>query len=76
MENYCRDDWSSLNTSIPGQRIFQEKEKTFSIAQKNSQQRHWVARFRGKLLTHSGSLEMIDITMRIFTAIHVNNPSI
>ena len=55
---------------IPGQHRFQGKEKTFSIAPKTS--RHGFARFRRKPLANLCSLEMIDITMHIFPAIHVH----
>ena len=72
MEKYCRDDWSSFHTTIPGQRLFQGKEKPFSIKEKNNRYRHAFARFRPKTLANLCLLEMIDITIRIFSAIHVN----
>ena len=69
---YCGDHWAGFNKIIPQNRLFQGKEKTFSIEQNNSRQRHWFARFRRKTLSNSRSLEMVDITMRIFAALHVN----
>lgn len=48
------------------------KDKTYRIEQNNCRQRHWFARFRRRTLTVSRSLEMVEITMRIFAAIHVN----
>ena len=69
---YCRDDCSSFYTIIPGQRRFQGKEKRVSIAQNYSRQWQGSARFRGKPLAKSRLLEIIDITIRIFPAIHGN----
>ena len=68
----ARDDWNGFSTMMPGQRRFQGTEKTFSIAQKNSRHWHCFAHFRCKILAKSSSLEIINITMRIFPAIHVN----
>jgi IS1 family transposase len=69
---YCSDNWSGFGKIIPTNRLFQGKDKTFFVEQNNSRQRHWFARFRRKALTVSRSLEMIDITMRIFAAVHIN----
>ena len=69
---YGADHWSGFNKIIPQNRLFQGKDKTFSIEQNNGRQRHWFARFRRKTLVNSRSLEMVEITMRIFAAIHVN----
>lgn len=52
--------------------LFQGKDKTYRIEQNNSRQRHWFARFTRKTVTVSRSHEMVEITMRIFAAIHVN----
>jgi IS1 family transposase len=69
---YCGDHWSGFSKIIPNNRLFQGKSKTFSIEQNNGRQRHWFARFRRKTSANTRSLEMLEITMRIFAAIHVN----
>ncbi len=69
---YCGDHWSGFRKIIPNNCLLQGKDKTFRIEQNNSRQRHWFARFRRKTLANSRSLEMVDITMPIFAAIHVN----
>ena len=69
---YCGDHWSGFRKIIPQNHLFQGKDKTFRIEQNNSRKPHWFARFRRKTLVNSRSLEMVEITMRIFAAIHVN----
>jgi insertion element IS1 protein InsB len=48
------------------------KDKTVEIEQNNGAQRHWFARFRRKSIVVSKSREMVDVTMAIFAAVHVN----
>ena len=69
---YCSDHWAGFNKIIPSNRLFQEKDKTYRIEQNNSRQRHWFARFRRRTVTVSRSLQMVDITIAIFAAVHVN----
>jgi IS1 family transposase len=69
---YCADHWAGFNKVIPAEILFQGKDKTYSIEQNNCRQKHWFARFRRRIVTVSRSLEMVEITMRIFAAIHVN----
>jgi len=69
---YCADHWAGFNKVIPAEMLFQGKDKTYRIEQNNCRQRHWFARFRRRTVTVSRSLEMVEITMRIFAAIHVN----
>ncbi|ETZ04597.1 IS1 family transposase [Holospora undulata] len=69
---YCKDHWAGFNKIIPSNRLFQEKDKTFSIEQNNARQCHWFARFRRKLLKNTRSLEMLEGTLLIFAALRVN----
>ena len=48
------------------------KDKTVEIERNNGAHRHWFARFRRKSIVVSKSREMVDITIAIFAAIHVN----
>ena len=48
------------------------KDQTYRIEQNNGRQRHWFARFRRKSIVVSKSEEMIDLTMALFAAVHVN----
>ncbi|ETZ05467.1 IS1 transposase [Holospora undulata] len=62
---------AGFNKIIPSNRLFQEKDKTFSIEQNNAPHRHWFARFCPPL-ANTRSLEMLEGTLRIFAALHVN----
>ena len=69
---YCTDHYEAYAKLIPPHRLFMGKDKTVEIEQNNGAQRHWFARFRRKSIVVSKSQEMVDITMAIFTAVHVN----
>ncbi|WP_035543634.1 hypothetical protein [Holospora elegans] len=62
-----------FNKIIPSPRLFQEKDKTFSIEQNNAPHRYWFARFRPSLQTQD-ALEM-EVTLLIFAVLHVNKTS-
>lgn len=49
-----------------------DKSETVAIEQNNGWQRHWLARFRRKSIVVSKSAEMVDLTMGLFAAYHVN----
>ncbi|ETZ05365.1 IS1 transposase [Holospora undulata] len=71
---YCGNHWEGFNKIIPSNRLFQGKDKTFSIEQNNGQHRHWFERFRPPL-ANTRSLEMLEVTLRIFAAPNVNKTS-
>lgn len=50
----------------------QGKANTHGIERNNGQQRHWFLRFKRKSIAPSRSLEMINLTMALFAAYHVN----
>ncbi|GAJ45737.1 hypothetical protein HE1_00046 [Holospora elegans E1] len=49
---YCVDHWAGFNKIVPSNRLFQGKDKAFSIEQNNARHCHWFARFRPPLQTH------------------------
>ena len=69
---YCADHYEAYKSLIPPHRLFQGKARTHGIERNNSQQRHWFLRFKRKSLAPSRSLEMVDLTMALFAAYHVN----
>ena len=69
---YNSDPWRGFNKIIPPQRLYQGKDKTVAIERNNCQYRHWFVRFKRKSIIVSKSLDMIEATMRIFAAVHVN----
>ena len=68
----CADHWKGFNKVIPPHQLFQGKDKTVSIERNNGRQRHWFARFRRRSIVVSKALDMVDATMRLFAAFHVN----
>lgn len=69
---YCTDHYEAYAKLIPSHRLFMGKDKTVEIERNNGAQRHWFARFRRKSIVVSKSRDMVDITMAIFAAVHVN----
>ena len=54
-------------------RLVMSKALTIGIEQNNGRQRHWFARFRRKSIVVSKSREMVDLTLFLFAAYHVNS---
>ena len=69
---YCADHYEAYKSLISPHRLFQGKARTHGIERNNGQQRHWFLRFKRKSLAPSRSLEMVDLTMALFAAYHVN----
>lgn len=57
---------------LPKGALIQSKAETVALERNNGRQRHWLARFRRKSLVVSKSKEMVDLTMGLFAAYHVN----
>jgi len=49
---------------------YQSKALAHGIERNNGQQRHWFARFRRKTIAVTRYLEMLNLTMKLFAAIH------
>ena len=71
-ELYCTDNWAPYSEVIEEEKLFQSKSQTFYLEQNNGRQRHWYARFRRNSIVVSKTLEMVDLTMALFAACHVN----
>ncbi len=69
---HCTDDYVPYANALPVGKHHTGKDFTWQIEQNNSRQRHWFARFRRKSLVVSRSMEMIELTMRLFATFHVN----
>ena len=69
---YCADHYEAYKSLIPSHRLFQGKARTHGIERNNGQQRHWFLRFKRKSVAPSRSLEMVDLTMALFAAFHIN----
>jgi len=68
----CVDGYSVYEAAYSLGKYYVGKDQTYRIEQNNGRQRHWFARFRRKSIVVSKSMEMIDLTMPLFAAIHVN----
>ena len=69
---YCTDHWEAYAKILPKNKLRMSKKLTIAIEQNNGRQRHWLARFRRKSIVVSKSAEMVDLSIFLFAAIHVN----
>ena len=69
---YCTDDYAPYDTLLPVGRHYIGKDETVAIERVNSRLRHWFARFRRRTCVVSRALEMVDATIALFAAYHVN----
>src|SRR3954470_1440808 len=69
---YCTDDYAPYDTLLPVGRHYIGKDETVAIERINSRLRHWFARFRRRTCVVSKALEMVDATIALFAAYHVN----
>ena len=69
---YFTDHYKAYNLEIEEELLYQSKALTHGIERNNGQQRHWFARFRRKSIAVTRSLEMLNLTMKLFAAIHIN----
>ncbi len=72
LEIYLADNWKSYSDLIPKKLLIQNKKETHNIERNNSCQRHWFARFKRKTYVVSRPLQMVNLTMFLFTKFHVN----
>ena len=69
---YCTDDYAPYDTLLPVGRHYIGKDETVAIERVNSRLRHWFARFRRRTCVVSKALEMVDATIALFAAYHIN----
>ena len=69
---FCADDLAAYAKILPKEKLVQSKALTIGIEQNNGRQRHWFCRFRRKTIAVSRSKEMVDLTIFLFAAYHVN----
>ena len=69
---YFTDHYKAYAQEITEELLYQSKALTHAIERNNGQQRHWFARFRRKAIAVTRSLEMLNLTLKLFAAVHVN----
>lgn len=72
VDYYCADEWEAYRKLLPADKLVQSKALTVAIERNNGRQRHWLARFRRKTICLSRSVEMVDLSIFLFAAYHVN----
>jgi insertion element IS1 protein InsB len=68
----CTDAYNVYDQAYKPGKHYVGKDQTYRIEQNNGRQRHWFARFRRKSIVVSKSLEMIELTIALFAAFHIN----
>ena len=69
---YLTDHFKAYSKEIEEEILIQSKAYTHGIERNNGRQRHWFARFRRKSIVVTKSMEMLNLTMKLFAAVHVN----
>lgn len=70
---YYTDHWECYREVIAGGKLVQSKTQTVAIERNNGRQRHWLGRFRRRTVIVSRSREMVDLSLALFAAFHVNH---
>ena len=71
-KTFVTDDWEGYHRLIPEDQLFTGKDLTFPIEPDNSNIRHFLARFRRRTKVVSKTLEMVDLSLRIYHHFHDN----
>ena len=69
---YCTDDYQPYDSALSVGQHHIGKDLTYRIEQNNGRQRHWFARFHRRCVVVSRSMQMIELTLRLFATFHVN----
>lgn len=68
----CSDYFPVYDAAYPVGKHYIGKDQTVCLERNNGRQRHWFARFRRKSIVVSKSVEMLDVTMKLFSYLHVD----
>ena len=69
---YCTDEFGPYDSLLPVGRHYMGKDETRAIERVNSRLRHWFARFRRRTCVVSKAIAMVDVTIALFAAYHIN----
>ena len=70
---YYTDHWECYREVIADTELVQSKTQTVAIERNNGRQRHWLGRFRRRTVIVSRSREMVNLSLALFAAFHVNH---
>ena len=69
-KTFITDDWEGFHRLIPGDQLFTGKDLTVPIEQDNSGIRHFPARFRRRAKAVSKTVEVADLSPRLYHRLH------
>ena len=69
---FCTDRYQVYAGMIPIGRHYHGKDQTCGVERTNSQQRHWLARFRRRTCVVSRAKRMVDASIALFARFCVN----
>jgi len=69
---YCTDEFGPYDSLLPVGRHYMGKDQTVAVERVNSRLRHWCARFRRRTCVVSKTIAMVDATIALFAAYHIN----
>ena len=69
-KTFITDDWEGFHRLIPEDQLFTGKDLTVPIEQDNSNIRHFLARFRRRAKVVSKTVEMVDLSSRLYHHLH------
>ena len=72
VKRYWTDKWKVYETVLPPAKLTQMKAETHRIERNNCLMRHWFGQFKRKSIIISKSMEMVDLTIALFTRFRVN----
>jgi insertion element IS1 protein InsB len=69
---YCTDHWRAYLKVIPPERHYQGKDQTYTVESKNSQIRHYLAKFRRRTKCYVKSVENVIMSLKLLIKFKVN----
>jgi insertion element IS1 protein InsB len=69
---YGTDEFGPYDSRLPVGRHYMGKDQTVAVERVNSRLRHWFARFRRRTCVVSKTMAMVDATLALFAAYHIN----
>ena len=69
---FCADHYEAYQALTPVDKLYLGKDKTHVIERNSCLQRHWLVRFKQKFIVVSKPVKMVDMSIALFAAIHIN----
>ena len=69
---YCTDHWRAYSKIIPPDKHYQGKDQTYTVESKNSQIRHYLAKFRRRTKCYVKSIENVIMSLKLLIKFKIN----